>query len=114
MRKIVAAKKQILMPGLLFIDQSFDLVLQSAALAPVPDEKEKCNMGTKMLRILKLDGIILWYYFWPNPTNQERRGNRSVDMRRLFLYRWYGFNKIKLAPPTARRLVVVSGGWHCT
>jgi len=63
-----------------------------------------------MLRVLKPNGIILWYDFWLNPTNPQTRGIRPKEIRELFPNCNFEFHKITLAPPIARRIVPLSWG----
>jgi ubiquinone/menaquinone biosynthesis C-methylase UbiE len=91
-----------------FQKSKFDLVLQFTAFSSVLDDQVKTNIASEMLRVMKPDGMILWYDFWLNPTNKQTKGIRKPEIRRLFPDCSYEFNKITLAPPIARRLVPIS------
>ena len=65
------------------------------------------RMAREMLRVLKPDGLILWYDFWLNPTNRQTRGIRPREVKALFPNCHFKFRRITLAPPIARRLA----GW---
>jgi SAM-dependent methyltransferase len=83
---------------------SFDLVLQYTALSSILDDSVKTDVAQEMRRVLRPDGLILWYDFWLNPTNPQTRGIRPPEIRLLFPGCDYGFHRITLAPPIARRL----------
>lgn len=93
-----------------FAERSFDLVLQYTAFSSVLDERIKQQMAADMLRVLRPDGVIIWYDFWWNPTNPQTRGIRLSEIRDLFPNQKMTYNKITLAPPIARRLIPVSWG----
>jgi len=86
----------------------FDLVLQFTSFSSILNDMVKTKMATEILRVLKSNGLILWYDFWFNPTNPQTRGIRPAEIRRLFPNCVYDFHKITLAPPIARRIVPVS------
>jgi ubiquinone/menaquinone biosynthesis C-methylase UbiE len=84
--------------------QCFDLLLQYTAFSSILDDGVKANLGREMLRVLKPNGLILWYDFWLNPTNPQTRGIRPAEIRKLFPGCRYEFHRITLAPPVARRI----------
>lgn len=84
--------------------RSFDLVLQYTALSSVLDDTIKANIAQDMLRVLRPGGIVLWYDFWLNPSNDQTRGIRPPEIKRLFPGCRYDFHRITLAPPITRRL----------
>jgi len=89
---------------------AFDLVIQYTVFSSVLDDEVRANLAREMLRVLRRpDGIILWYDFWLNPTNQQTRGIRRAEVRRLFPDCRLTFVRTTLAPPLARWLVKV--GW---
>lgn len=83
----------------------FDLVLQYTAFTSILVDAVKNNMAKEALRVLKPQGIIVWYDFWTNPTNKQTRGIRAAEIRNLFPNCEYRIQKITLAPPITRRLV---------
>ncbi|HQF61055.1 MAG TPA: class I SAM-dependent methyltransferase [Anaerolineaceae bacterium] len=93
-----------------FPAKTFDLVLQYTAFSSVLDDQIKRRMASDMLRVLKPDGLIVWYDFWLNPTNLQTRGIQPKEIRRLFGGCDIHFHKITLAPPIARRIVPISWG----
>ena len=93
-----------------FPSQSFDMVMQFTALSSILDTQVRIHVCEEMLRVLKPAGLLLWYDFWLNPTNQQTRGIRPREIRRLFPGCRYEFRRITLAPPLARRLISLSWG----
>jgi len=86
----------------------FDLVVQHTVFSSVLDPSIRAALACEMLRVLKTDGLILWYDFWLNPTNPQTRGIRPQEIRLLFPGCRIEFQRITLAPPLARRLVPLS------
>ena len=87
-----------------YLDRSFDLVLQFTAFTSVLDPELKAAIAREMLRVLKPDGIILWYDFWLNPANAQTKGIRPREIKTLFPNCRFKFRRITLAPPISRRL----------
>jgi len=53
-------------------NESFDLVLQSTVFSSVLDRATKQQIAREMVRVLRADGIILWYdFFVNNPNNPD-------------------------------------------
>jgi hypothetical protein len=56
-----------------------------------------------MLRVVKPDGLIIWYDFhWNNPRNHDVRGIRSKEIRELFSGCDVRLHRVTLAPPIGR------------
>ena len=91
-----------------FSSQSFDVLLQYTAFSSVLDGRIKEKMAAEMLRVLKPDGLILWYDFWLNPTNTQTQGIRPKEIKSLFAGCQIKLYKITLAPPIARLIVPLS------
>jgi SAM-dependent methyltransferase len=90
-------------------DGAFDLVTQFTLFTSILDIKVKREIATEMLRVLKPDGLILWYDFrYNNPRNPNVRGIESKEIRSLFPDCTVTLEKVTLAPPVARRVVSVS------
>jgi ubiquinone/menaquinone biosynthesis C-methylase UbiE len=53
-------------PALSFLDKTFDLVVQSAVFNSILDFEMKQQIASEMLRVLKDDGLILWYDYHVN------------------------------------------------
>jgi ubiquinone/menaquinone biosynthesis C-methylase UbiE len=93
-----------------FPAQRFDIVMQFTAFSSILDGNIKQNIAAEMKRVVKPDGLLLWYDFWLNPTNPQTRGIRPKEVKSLFPGCTYEFHRITLAPPIARRLAPVSWG----
>jgi ubiquinone/menaquinone biosynthesis C-methylase UbiE len=93
-----------------FTAQSFDLVMQYTALSSILDEEIRVQIAKDMTRVLKPNGVIVWYDFWLNPTNRQTHGIRPSEIRSLFPSCNFEFHKITLAPPIARKVAPVSWG----
>jgi SAM-dependent methyltransferase len=89
-------------------NNAFDMVSQHTVFTSILDYGVKKRVASEMLRVLKPHGIILWYDFWINPTNQQTHGIRPSEIRDLFPGCNYKFCKITLAPPLARKVVPFS------
>jgi SAM-dependent methyltransferase len=90
-------------------DAAFDLVTQFTLLTSVLDMGVKRQIASEMLRVLKLDGLILWYDFrCNNPRNPNVRGIDAKEIRSLFPGCVVKLKKLTLAPPVARRVVPLS------
>lgn len=83
---------------------AFDLVLQFTVFTSILNFEMKRVMAREMMRVLKPDGLILWYDFWINPMNACTKGIRPPEIRMLFSNCRFEFNRVTLAPPVARRL----------
>ena len=88
---------------------AFDLVIQCTVFTSILDETVRQRMAREMMRVLREpDGLIVWYDFWVNPRNQETRGIRRAELRRLFPSCELDIRSLTLAPPIVRRLAPVS------
>ncbi len=85
-------------------DATFDLVLQFTMFSSILDKALCYTVANEMRRVLKPDGLVLWYDFWLNPLNKQTRGIRPAEIREYFPNSRYSFERITLAPPLARRL----------
>jgi ubiquinone/menaquinone biosynthesis C-methylase UbiE len=88
--------------------KAFDMVSQHTVFTSTLDQEIRKEIASEMLRVLKPNGIILWYDFWLNPTNPQTRGIRPAEIRELFPNCNFEFHKITLAPPLARKIVPLS------
>ena len=92
-----------------FSDGCFDLVLQSTVFSSVLDPSIRQQIASEMLRVVKADGIILWYDFHVNnPGNPDVRGMNKREIFRLFPGCQIELQRITLAPPLARLLAPYS------
>jgi ubiquinone/menaquinone biosynthesis C-methylase UbiE len=88
-----------------FDDESFDVVIQSTVFTSVLDDNVKKQMASEMCRVLKADGLILWYdYHMDNPKNSDVKGVKYREIRALFPKCEIHLQRITLAPPMARFL----------
>lgn len=110
--KRIAIARQVLPPSvtlqqcdasvLPFEKNCFDLVTQYTMFSSVLDKKMQHAIAQEMLRVLKPNGMIIWYDFWLNPTNKATRGIRLKEIKRLFPNCTYDATLVTLAPPIAR------------
>jgi len=92
-----------------FENEFFDIVMQFTVFTSILDYSMKQKIAQEMLRVLKPDGIILWYdYFISKPTNPDVEGVGKREIKNLFPNCKFEFHKITLAPPIARLLVPIS------
>lgn len=88
-----------------FPDATFDLVLQSTVFTSILDLEMKHQIGSEMLRVLKPDGLILWYdYHLDNPRNPDVRGAKKGEIHSLFPGCSIDLRRVTLAPPLTRLL----------
>jgi len=87
-------------------ERFFDIVFQSTVFSSVLDYEFKRSLALKMMKMVKADGLILWYDFvYNNPNNNNVRGIRKGEVRELFreakeIY----FHNVTLAPPIGRKI----------
>jgi SAM-dependent methyltransferase len=88
-----------------FETESFDVVIQSTVFTSVIDLNMKRQMASEMCRVLKPDGLILWYdYHMDNPRNSDVKGIKSREIHALFPNCRIHLQRITLAPPISRAL----------
>lgn len=93
-----------------FSDANFDLVFQFTVFSSIPDMTVKEMLAREMLRVLKEEGLILWYdFFLNNPANPDVRGIRKREIAHLFPDCHIDFHGVSLAPPLAR--VIAPYSW---
>ena len=88
-----------------FESSRFDLLLQFTMFTSILDAAVKQCIAEEMLRVLRPDGVIVWYDFWLNPTNPQTKGIRLSEIRNLFPGCTVLAQKITLAPPIVSRLI---------
>jgi SAM-dependent methyltransferase len=92
-----------------FSNERFDLVLQSTVFTSIIDPDLKRRVAAEMMRVVKFDGIILWYdYHVDNPWNRDVRGVRRGEIHTLFPGCRIELERITLLPPLARLLAPYS------
>ncbi len=92
-----------------FGDNAFDILSQFTVFTSILDMEIRKKAATEMLRLLKPNGIILWYDFrYLNPINKHAKQIKADEIRALFPNYNYDIRSITLAPPIARRLAPIS------
>jgi SAM-dependent methyltransferase len=89
-------------------DGTFDLVTLFVVFTSIFGDLVKRNVAGEMLRVMKPDGMILWYDYWTNPLNPHARGVKAKEIKALFPHCRFDFNKATLAAPVVRALVEYS------
>lgn len=83
--------------------ESFDIVMQFTMFTSILDNDMKLKIASEMLRVLKPNGIIIWYdYFVDNPKNPDVKGIKKRDIYKLFPNCDIHLKRITLAPPIVR------------
>jgi len=82
----------------------FDILLQSLVFTSILDKDFRYQLADKMIKMLKKDGIIIWYDFiYNNPVNKDVRGIKLHEINQLFpsgnLINYY---RVTLLPPLGR------------
>lgn len=91
--------------ALAFPDATFDLVVQSTVFTSVLDALMKHQIASEMLRVVKDDGVILWYdYHVNNPWNPDVRGIKRREIAQLFPGCRLQLQRLTLVPPLVRLL----------
>lgn len=94
---------------LAFDNASFDLVFQFTVFSSILDVAVKEMLAHEMLRVVKDDGLILWYDLClNNPRNLDVRGIRKHEIGKLFPNCRISLQKVSLAPPLTRLLAPYS------
>jgi ubiquinone/menaquinone biosynthesis C-methylase UbiE len=108
-----------------FADSHFDILLQATVFTSIRDLPVKRKVAAEMLRVLKPQGLLLWYDFhMNNPRNPDVHGiKRGEITNQLFPSCRIALERITLAPPLVRRLapytwlgchVLSAIPWLCT
>lgn len=87
-----------------YAHDTFDAVMQFTVFTSVLDLRMRGAMACEMLRVLKPEGLIVWYDFWLNPRNPRTRGIGPAEIRSLFPGCSVRLQRSTLAPPLARRV----------
>jgi ubiquinone/menaquinone biosynthesis C-methylase UbiE len=92
-----------------FSNASFDLVIQFTVFSSILSSGMKAAISSEMLRVLKPDGLVLWYdFFMNNPSNPDVRGIGKREILSLFPDRRIHLRRVTLAPPIGRFLGRIS------
>jgi ubiquinone/menaquinone biosynthesis C-methylase UbiE len=85
--------------------ESFDLVMQSTLFTSIAEASLRRAIAGEMLRVLRPDGMILWYDFrYPNPRNPDVQPIGAHAIRALFPGAPMRLRTVTLLPPLARAL----------
>lgn len=77
--------------------------MQFTVFTSILDTGMRRSIATEMLRVLKPDGIILWYdYHMNNPKNPDVKGVKKKEIHELFPHGQITLKRITLAPPITR------------
>jgi SAM-dependent methyltransferase len=88
-----------------FPNRHFDLVVQSTVFTSVLDKAVKKEIAAEMRRVMKPDGLILWFdYHMNNPRNPDVMGVKAREIRTLFPGCRIHLERVTLAPPIVRLL----------
>ena len=89
--------------ALAFPDATFDLVVQFTVFTSVLDAVMKHQIAAEMLRVVKDEGVIVWYDFHVNnPWNPDVRGIKKREIAELFPGCRITLQRLTLVPPLAR------------
>lgn len=95
--------------NLFFPDATFDLILQSMVFTSILDPAVRHQMAAEMVRVLKDDGLILWYDFHVNnPWNADVQGVKKQEIYRLFPDCQVELQRVTLVYPIACMLAPYS------
>jgi SAM-dependent methyltransferase len=87
----------------------FDIILSITVFSSIMDTNMKQNIAEEMLRVLKDNGVILWFdYYVNNPQNNDVRGIKKVEVERLFSNSNVYLKRITLALPLVRLIAPYS------
>jgi SAM-dependent methyltransferase len=111
----IATGRRLTVPGVTLVcgnaaemklpDSYFDIVFQFTVFTSILDRRVKAQISSEMLRVLKPNGLVLWYdFFLNNPRNPDVRGIKRREIGQLFPGCRIHLEKITLAPPVSRRL----------
>jgi ubiquinone/menaquinone biosynthesis C-methylase UbiE len=92
-----------------FASETFDIVLQATVFTSILDDDLKRRVAVEMLRVIKRDGLVLWYdYHVNNPWNSDVQGVKRREIYDLFPNCRIDLERITLLPPLARMLAPYS------
>ena len=84
-------------------DESFNIVAQFTVFTSISKKGIKKDIAKEMLRVLKKEGIIIWYDFsYNNPRNPDVKGIKKKEVVNLFPNCKFTFKRVTLAPPIVR------------
>jgi ubiquinone/menaquinone biosynthesis C-methylase UbiE len=83
-------------------NEGFDIVTQFTAFTSILDDSERRSAAREIDRVLKPNGILVWYDFWLNPSNPNTHPVRPGELHALFPTYHCDLRRVTLAPPIAR------------
>jgi len=88
-------------------ENHFDLIFQSTVFTSILDMDFKMKLARTMMKMLKSDGVVLWYDFkFDNPRNKDVKGISKREIKRLFPDASKIIcKKVTLAPPIGRKVM---------
>jgi ubiquinone/menaquinone biosynthesis C-methylase UbiE len=90
-------------------DEFFDIVMQFTVFTSILDTEMKRKIASEMIRVLKNDGMIIWYdYHINNPQNPDVRGVKRKEIYELFPNYEIVLKHVTLAPPITRKIAPFS------
>jgi ubiquinone/menaquinone biosynthesis C-methylase UbiE len=90
-------------------NEFFDIILSFTVFSSILDWRMRQRVASEILRVLKPDGIIIWYdYYMSNPRNPDVRGVKKKEIKQLFPNCTFDFHRITLAPPITRLIAPYS------
>lgn len=88
-----------------FDDGTFDIVFQSMVFTSVLDQEIRQQIAHEMLRVVKKDGVIIWYdFFFANPWNPDVRAVRKAEIKQLFPHCLVELERVSLILPVVKKL----------
>lgn len=88
-----------------FPRDTFDIVCQFTVFSSVFDPEMRKRMASEMLRVLKPEGLVIWYdLFVGNPSNPNVRGIKKREIRELFPDTDITISRVTIALPLLRTL----------
>lgn len=94
-----------------FANETFDIVIQSTVFSSILDDTLQMKISQEMSRVLKSNGIIIWYDFCFNsPRNPDVRGVSQVRVKELFPQCSINGFKTGTLSPLVRVLAPISQG----
>jgi ubiquinone/menaquinone biosynthesis C-methylase UbiE len=96
-----------------FEDESFDIVCQSMVFSSILEEKFKALLSKKMWEWTKPNGGILWYDFiYDNPKNNDVKGIKLKEIKKLFPNQDFDCHRLTLAPPISRLVTKIHPNFY--
>lgn len=89
-------------------DGRFDLLLQFTTFSSIFEPNLRRQMAEEMLRVVKPDGLMLWFDVRLHPANPQLHGIERQEIMSLFPRCRFVFRRIILAPPLLRLIAPYS------